>query len=251
MPSSRNPSVLAAMAGITNGDFAKQCLIEGGAGMVTIGGYPIGKEMIIASSKIAQRGREEFILHFGKEDVEILNETHGLQDLSRLIVNIRVKSPKEASRFAQNFHDLLLEEPIIEINAHCRQPEVTKLGGGQSLLQRFDVLTEIICAFQFRNFKISLKLRGNAINPQALIPQVEKWQVDFLHIDAYKDGIMGTDLDLLEFYSARTNIPIIGNNSVVDFRSAQAILNTGVNYFSVARAARNDPNIFKTILKHF
>ncbi|MFX1505901.1 MAG: tRNA-dihydrouridine synthase [Promethearchaeota archaeon] len=251
MSSSRNPSILAAMAGITNGDFAKQCLFKGGAGMVTIGGYPIGRDMITASSKIAQRGRKEFILHFGKEHDEILKETHGIQDLSRFIVNLRIKSSKEAKRFAQNFQDLISEEPIIEINAHCRQPEVTKLGGGQGLLQRCDVLTEIIQAFQFRNFKISLKFRGNAIDPNILVPKVEKWQVDFLHIDSYKNGIMGTDLESLELYAAKTNIPIIGNNSVVDFKSAQAILNTGADYFSVARAARNNSNIFKTILKHF
>jgi TIM-barrel protein len=239
------------MAGITNGEFAKQCLIEGGAGMITIGGYPIGREMITASSKIAQRGREEFILHFGKEHDEILNETRGIQDLSRLIINLRIKSPKEAIRFAQNFQNLLSEEPIIEINAHCRQPEITKLGGGQGLLQRFDALTEIIQAFQARNFKISLKLRGNAINPKNIIPQVEKWQVDYLHIDSYEEGTKGTDLDLLDLYTAKLNIPIIGNNSVVDFKSAQAILTTGACYFSVARAARNNPNIFKAILKPF
>lgn len=251
MSNSRNPSILAAMAGITNGDFAKQCLIEGGAGMVTIGGYPIGREMIIASSKIARRGRTEFILQIGDESNEIWKEAQEIPDISRLLVNLRLNSSKEAKKFAQKFVDLLSEKPIIEINAHCRQTEILQVGGGQELLQRFDVLTGIIKAFQAKNFKISLKFRGNTINPSLIIPQVEQWQLDFLHVDSYKTGSTGTDLDLLKVYTRETNTPIIGNNSVVDFTSAQAILKTGAQYFSVARAARSNPTIFKALLKHF
>ncbi|MHA2203272.1 MAG: hypothetical protein ACW991_06250, partial [Candidatus Hodarchaeales archaeon] len=175
MGKSRNPSILAAMAGITNGDFAKQCLIEGEAGMVTIGGYPIGRKMITASFKIAQRGRDEFILHVGEESDEVLSEAHKIPDFSRLIINLRLNSSKEAKKFAQNLGYLTSEKPILEINAHCRQSEISHLGGGQGLLQRFDVLTDIIKAFQSKNFKISLKIRGNAIESNFLIPQVKQW----------------------------------------------------------------------------
>ena len=251
MSSFRNRSILAAMAGITSGDFAKQCLKKGGAGMVSIGGYPIGKEMIFASFKIAKRYREEFILHSGEEHNEILNEAKKIGDLSRLIINLRLNSSEEAYIFARNFRSVLSKKPIIEINAHCRQPEISQFGGGQNLLQRFDVLTDIIKAFQSESFEISLKFRGNAINPNLLIPQVEQWHLDFLHIDSYKEGTIGTDLDLLEVYTKKTDVPIIGNNSVVDFTSAQAILNTGAQYFSIARAARTNQKIFEDILKHF
>ena len=37
--------ILAAMAGITNGKFASQFINTKQVGKVTIGGYPIGKEM--------------------------------------------------------------------------------------------------------------------------------------------------------------------------------------------------------------
>ncbi|MFX0122770.1 MAG: hypothetical protein ACFFAE_03975 [Candidatus Hodarchaeota archaeon] len=247
----RNPSILAAMAGITDGDFAKHCIIEGGAGMVTIGGYPIGKEMIKASFKVAQRGRDEFILHVGKESEEILREANKIPDFSRLIVNLRLNNPKEARKFVQSFDDFTSEKPILEVNAHCRQSEIFHLGGGQGLLQRIDVLSDIIKIIQSKNFKISLKIRGNAIDPDSLIPHINEWQTDFLHIDSYKKGIIGTDLALLEKYTHEINIPIIGNNSVVDIASAQLILKTGVEYFSVARAAKSNPSIFRSILKHF
>lgn len=245
---SRNPSVLAAMAGITNGDFAKNCL-DCGAGMVTIGGYPIGREMIRASVKVTQRGRKEFILPIGKEPDEISRETQKISSISNLIINLRLNNSKNALEFARKFENFNEKKPIIEINAHCRQREISQIGGGQGLLQRFDVLTEIINAFHSKDYLISLKLRGNAISPDILISQVDKWQLDFLHIDSYKIGGEGTDLVLLEHYVNAVNTPIIGNNSVVDIESAQAIMETGVQYFSIARGAKKNPSIFRTIVK--
>ncbi len=251
MGNSKNSSALAAMAGITNGDFAKHCLINGGAGTVTIGGYPIGKDMVTASIKVAQRGRKEFILNLGKEADEIAREVNKIPFFSRLVINIRVSSSKETREFAQKFSDLLEERPIIEINAHCRQAEIVQKGGGQGLLKRFEVLMEIIEALRFNDFKISLKIRGNAVNSDVLIPKVNQWHLDFLHIDSYKIGEIGTDLTLLKHYARRINFPLIGNNSVVDLKSAQAVLNTGAKIFSVARAARENPLIFRTLIKHF
>ncbi|UCG90249.1 MAG: hypothetical protein JSU57_00555 [Candidatus Heimdallarchaeota archaeon] len=251
MGNSENPSILAAMAGITDGDFANYCLLEGGAGMVTIGGYPIGREMITASVKVAQRGRKEFILQVGKEASEILREAQIISSLTSLIINLRLNNLKDTRKFIHRFEDLIIERPIIEINAHCRQSEISQIGGGQGLLQRFDVLTNIIKAFHSKDFKISLKVRGNVIHPDILIPRVNQWQLDFLHIDSYKTGEKGTDLGLLEHYVNEINAPLIGNNSVVDKKSAQAILSTGAQYFSVARAARKNPLIFKTFVKNF
>lgn len=246
-----NPSILAAMAGITDGDFAKYCLLEGGAGMVTIGGYSIGREMITASVKIAQRGRKEFILQVGKEANEILREARIISAYTKLIINLRINNLIAAKKFVCQFEDLIIEKPIIEINAHCRQKEISQIGGGQGLLQRFEVLTNIIKVFHSKDFKISLKIRGNNIHPDILIPRVNQWQLDFLHIDSYKTGEKGTDLGLLEHYAYEINTPLIGNNSVVDKKSVQAILNTGVQYFSVARAARKNPCIFQTLVKKF
>lgn len=246
-----NPSVLAAMAGITNGNFAKYCLIEGGAGMVTIGGYPIGEEMIISSVKAAQRGRREFILQIGKEESEILREAQKVPSLSRLIVNLRINNSKGARSFAHKFDELLEEKPLIEINAHCRQVEITQKGGGQSLLERLDVLENIIKGFYEKDFRTSVKIRSNAIQPDQLIPTINQWPVDFLHIDAYREGRSGTDLEMLEYYARRINTSIIGNNSVIDIQSARAILDCGVQLFSVARAAQKNPLIFRSLVKHF
>lgn len=247
-----NPSVLAAMAGITNGDFSNHCLVEGGAGFVTIGGYSIGKEMIRASIKSKQRGRNEFILNYREEEKEIHHEISKISDSSRVIINLRVNTYFVAKNFAIRFRDLLNnDQPTLEINAHCRQTEIVEKGGGQGLLQRIDTLEKIVKAFQSEDFKVSLKIRGNTVPPSFLIPQIEKWHLDFLHIDSYKEGSSGTDLKLLNHYTKALDIAIIGNNSVIDLQSALAILNTGASYFSIARAAQRNPSIFSNLLKHF
>jgi TIM-barrel protein len=251
MKHSKNPSVLAAMAGITTGAFANKCLSYGGAGIVTIGGYPIGREMISASKEAVQRGRIEFILQNGNEANEIFKQATKVSELSNLIINLRFNKIEDVKRFSSLFSSLLGEKPILEINAHCRQPEYIRRGGGQNLLKRFNILTDLIKVCRSKDFRVSLKIRGNYIVPNLLIPRIDQWHLDFLHIDSYQAGKDCTDLELLKEYTQRINTPVIGNNSVVDSKSAKAILNTGAQLFSVARAAQKNPMIFKDLVKDF
>jgi TIM-barrel protein len=247
----KNPSVLAAMAGITSGNYARLCLKKGGAGMVTIGGYPIGQDMIKASKEVARRGRKEFILNSGKEAKEIFREAVIVPELPNLLINLRINRVEDARKFSQSFFNLVDEKPVIEINVHCRQPEIIQQGGGQSLLRRFETISDIIKVFQSKDFRVSLKFRGNAIASNIFTPRINQWQLDYLHIDSYKIGEEGTDLSLLEEYSNSIHNPVIGNNSVVDRKSAQAILDTGAQFFSVARAVQKNPLIFKELVKDF
>jgi tRNA-dihydrouridine synthase len=79
---------------------------------------------------------------------------------------------------------------------------------------------------------------------------VNKWEIDFFHVDSYQQGVLGTDLNLLKQYFMSWNGTIIGNNSVIDTKSAEAVLNTGAEFFSVARAAQENIGIFKEIIKN-
>lgn len=245
-----NPSILAAMAGITDGNFAKFFLEKGGAGYVTIGGYSIGKKLAEASFESCRRGRSEFLLQSGNESIDIFQEARKIKQSSRLFINLRINNHLDAKSFANEFADLSGNDlPTIEINAHCRQEEIMYHGGGQSLLRRMKELNKIIKVFQAKDFNVSVKIRGNAIPPQEFIPLIDSWQVNYFHIDSYEAGKEETDLELLSLYSKAINTPIIGNNSIVDFHSAHAVLNTGVSYFSIARAIQKDRLVFNKILK--
>lgn len=246
----KNPSVLAAMAGITDGNFAHKFLTEGGAGLVTIGGYPIGKEMIRASNQIMSRGRKEFKLISGEEVQGLISEINKVSIINRVILNLRLNSSDDALYIINDLTKQIESDLVLEINAHCRQPEVVKLGGGEALLLRINTLKKIIDVLKSSDFLVSLKIRGNKTDPSLFIEQINNTDLDFLHIDSYRTGILGTDLELLSYFSQNLNIPIIGNNSIIDSRGALNVLRTGAKYFSIARAAKKNPLIFKSILKH-
>lgn len=251
MTEQKNRSVLAAMAGFTDGSFAAKCLFEGGAGMVTLGGIPIGKSMIESSVKLIKRGRKEFLPHNGEEVIFLKRQLHYFPKLRNIIVNLRLKNEIDAKYIANALYAEYSELPVVEINAHCRQKEVIEIGGGQTLLVRLFELEKIIEALYSKDFQISLKIRGNAIKPEILIPKIKRWPLKYLHIDSYLKGIDGTDLNLISHYFNNIETPIIGNNSVKDFKSAAAILTSGASYFSIARASLRNHKIFRQILKDF
>jgi len=247
-PSKKN-SILAAMAGITNGEFAAHFYNTHQVGKVSIGGYPIGKEMIEAAILATKRGRKEFILQEGEEAFSIVRELNCIESPSDTILNLRINSKIDVERFAKQLSSEITFKPIIEINLHCQQQEFLSAGGGQSLIKRPTLLREMINVIQAYDYPISLKIRGNHVDPESFSKIVNRSNIDYLHVDSYEIGAQGTDLNLLNQFEYHCQTSVIGNNSVIDFTSAENVLKTGVEYFSVARAARSNRNIFNTIIK--
>lgn len=241
--------ILAAMAGITDGEFAARVYSTGLVGRVTIGGYAIGKEMTLASKQSTQRGRDEFIFPGGEEAKFIAHELEKIPQKTDVIINVRSNNSEESFSFIKAFSDRISIYPLIEVNAHCRQQEILDKGGGENLVHRPKILSNIISVFKSQDFLVSLKIRGNTVDPRSFSKILNRWEVDYLHIDSYRDGEEGTDLNLLNQFSEHCRAEMIGNNSVIDQKSARAILDTGVNFFSVARAAGENPEIFRIIVK--
>jgi len=249
MSISTQKCVLAAMAGITSGKFSAHFYNTHRVGKVSIGGYPIGKEMRRAAILASKRGRSEFILQDGEEVISIVQDLDCIKSPSDTIINIRVNSIDDVKRFAKELSSEITFKPIIEINAHCQQQEFLSAGGGQSLINRPALLHEMIRVIQAHDFTISLKIRGNQVDPESFSIFVNSWDIDYLHVDSYKIGTQGTDLTLLKQFVYHCQTSVIGNNSIVDRISAENVLKTGVAFISVARAARSNNNIFNTIIK--
>ena len=246
---SKKKGILAAMAGITNGEFAAHFFNTHQAGMVSIGGYPIGKEMIQAAILATRRGRKEFILQDGQETSSIVREMDCIQSPSDTIINLRINSIDDIKRFIKQLSSEVTFKPIIEINLHCQQQEFLSAGGGQSLIKRPSILREMITVIQAYDYTISLKIRGNQVDPEPFSKNVNSWDIDYLHVDSYEIGTQGTDLNLLKQFVYHCQTSVVGNNSVIDYISAEDVMKTGVQFFSVARAARSNNNIFNTIIK--
>jgi len=110
------------------------------------------------------------------------------------------------------------------INAHCRQPEITDLGCGQSLLNDPDKLylftREVV---KEAGSKVSVKIRANVPGTDiiGISQSVEDAGADFLHVDAMKPGYSHADYDIISVIKDSTDLFLIGNNSITDIESAQ------------------------------
>ncbi len=238
----KNPIALAPMAGITNSKFAAQFTDH--AGMVVLGGYNLDELTNEAAQREVQRGRNEFItdspLEFLESELQaITSEDTG----TAVMVNVRaanIEAYADAARLAKRYG------VGIEINAHCRQPEIMELGAGESLLGHLDTLREIIETVRSTGAVVSVKTRANVVDDLEVAQVIEQAGAHIIHIDAM--GGRGADVNIIRKIRNSTSLFIIGNNSIVDYSSAKAMFSRGADMVSAARAVINEPNTLRFLV---
>ncbi len=230
----KNPIALASMGGITDSRFA---LRFQKAGLVVLGGYNLDTETNEAAKKEIERGRKEFIadnpMQFLKSELEIAK---GMD--TTIGINVRATSLKpllEAAFIAKECG------AILEINAHCRQPEMTELGVGEALLKDVQKLCGYIKEIKKTGVVLSVKIRANVVNDVELAKAIEKAGADIIHIDTMHPERGG--LGIIKRIRNSTGLFIIGNNSVTDFESAKEMFSRGADMVSLARAVLKNPEI--------
>jgi TIM-barrel protein len=226
------------MAGITNGNFCKK-IANQGFDIMTIGGYNLDKKTIEAGRKIIQRGRHEFDIAEENIIYSIKNEAALIKNSWNGIVsaNLRSTSPKKIVEISK-----LPEIDIVEINAHCRQPEITDIGCGQALLydteRLYDYTKNVV---ENADSKVSVKIRANIENVDDIevSKTIQEAGANFLHVDAMKPGYNYADYELIKSIKENTEIFLIGNNSIRDLESARKMISAGADGISIARAVMN------------
>ncbi len=228
------------MAGITNGQFCSKMSVYG-FDVLTIGGYNADKSAINAGLKIITRGRPEFNINENELYNHIENEIKLIKSHinynGQVSVNIRSSSPKPIIEISK-----IKELDIIEINAHCRQPELIESGCGQALLQNPEILynftSEVV---KNCKKKVSVKIRANVsgVDDIAVAKAVNDAGADYIHIDAMKPGHDCADFNVIESIRNNVDLFIIGNNSIKDLKSARQMFSSGADGISIARAAIN------------
>ena len=210
-----------------------------GFDMVTIGGYNIDKPTINAGRSIIQRGRPEFDINeenllstLKKEASIVKNSWNG-----KLSVNLRSLSCNPIIEISK-----LPEIDVVEINAHCRQPEITDIGCGQALLYDIEKLYNFTKkVVKGAGSEVSVKIRANIKNVDNIEVSraIEEAGADYLHVDAMKQGYDHADYDVIKLIRENTGIFLIGNNSIKDLKSANKMISAGADGISIARAALN------------
>ncbi|MDR2873342.1 MAG: tRNA-dihydrouridine synthase [Methanobrevibacter sp.] len=226
--------MLAPMAGITDSEFVKS-VMSYGFDMVTIGGYNTDKETINAGEEILKNGRKEFLI----PEEEIINhlerEVNNIKKDFNVSVsaNLRATTPDPIIEISK-----IKNLDVIELNAHCRQKELTNINCGQSIMKDEYYFKDFLKEVNKKaKSKVSVKVRANVkgIDTLNICKIIDNLNTDFLHVDCMKHDYPYADLMLLKKISENTNIFIIGNNSIVDVNSAKEMLSTKVSGISIAR----------------
>jgi len=229
-----NRLVLSAMAGINNADFCRRQR----AALVILGGFNADRKAIEAAEKVVRRGRKEFL--FGIDGIEREIKKLGKR---KFAVNVRSSSLEgylEAAELVESYCG------ILEINAHCRQPEFVEIGCGEWLLFHSEKLVEIVSRVS-KIVPTFVKIRGgHELDYKGLAKKLFDAGCLAIHLDAMIPG-GGCDFSLIERIAKIGNV--IGNNSFVDIESGEKIIKSGAKMASAARAVLKDENFFEKMLK--
>jgi TIM-barrel protein len=230
------------MAGIVDSAFANQ--YAGNAGLVVLGAFNLDKTSIDVASALVSRGRKEFI---SDEPMKLVRqEIRTVTSGSAVAVNVRsatIEPLIEAAKIAKE------EGAILELNAHCKQPEMFEAGIGEALLRDLPKLSSWIKAIKETGVVLSVKVRANVVNDIKLARLIDKAGADIIHVDAMLEG-RGADLDAISRYRDATRLFIIGNNSVTDFAAAKDMFSRGVDMVSAARGVMENPNLIKELVEN-
>ncbi|HIQ32604.1 MAG TPA: hypothetical protein EYH55_03890 [Methanothermococcus okinawensis] len=229
--------VLAPMAGITDGSFCGR--YRNLFGIVTLGALNLDSATLSASREMVKRGRREFLYNFDNFEDIVKKEVEKARKSNALIsVNIRFRDFEEAR---DRIEILGRYCDIIELNCHCRQEEILRLGIGQALLKRenFETLRDFLKGIWELEIDkpIFLKVRANVVPVEELIDNLSKVERYFhgIHLDCFNPGRDYPDLDYLRgIRSYFKEKVIIGNNSVTSLEDAERMLKYS-DLVSVAR----------------
>ncbi|MEM0329791.1 MAG: hydrolase [Archaeoglobaceae archaeon] len=230
-----NRLVLSAMAGINNADFC----IKQKASLVILGGFNADKGAIEAGIKAMARGRKEFIFDDPLEGIE--REIKKIKG-KNFAVNVRSSSHEgyiETAKLVEEY------DGILEINAHCRQPEFVSARCGEWLLFNAEELFKIV-EMVSKITRTAVKLRGGYnLDYEKLSAKIFEKGCSIVHIDAMiPKG--GCDLSLIHRISKHGFT--IANNSFVDINSGESMIKAGARMVSAARAVLKDENFFEKML---
>ena len=242
----------SAIAGVADRKFCQQ-MLDLGAGMVTIGGFPADRLNCKASLKMEERGRMEYIPPINeKEFSEWLNQNLLLNKRNmrqRTAINLRIVTVDQITEKWLEALDGKVD--FLELNAHCRQKEVLAIGAGERLLKNLKKLNQLLTSISksLQQTKLSIKIRGCSVgNKDDLIEILEKQQINYIHIDSMLKGENVADIQLLKSYCNSTYIPIIGNNSVRCIEDVKKMLKVGAIAVSIARPLIKHPNFIAELI---
>lgn len=228
---------LASLSGESDAEWAKNA--SQWAGAAFLGGLAVdGPTRAAAEKMAAERDRLEFLpadpFAFMEEQLEALGTTDVTPGF-----NVRSSDLESLGRAATICAE---RDAFVEINAHCRQPEMTTLGAGQALLSAPERLADHVSTAAETGALVSVKVRAeiDGVDLPAVCERAVDSGADILHVDAMDSESVIAEID------QRTDAFLIANNEVRDEESVVEYLEYGADAVSVARPT-SDPVVLRRV----
>ena len=228
--------ILAPLAGFTDAPFRILCR-EGGADlcyteMLSAAGLARGSAPTLRLADTLPEGESAALQIFGADEIDVAKAARVIE--------------KAAGR------DGVCTVTELNLNAGCPVPKVVREGAGAKLLANPGKIHALLKAMKENcGFPVTLKTRlgphPGAVTVFEILDAAEKAGAAGIAVHArfasqMHGGAVG--LDILAEVARRAHIPVTGNGSVTDAKSASAMAATGVSAIMIGRAALADPYIF-------
>ena len=219
---------LASLSGEADADWAAAA--AGLAGAAFIGGIALDEPSREAARALVDRDRREFLPDNPPDFIS--EQLSALDDVPiQPGVNVRATTigPIREAAAICAAHDA-----ILELNAHCRQPELREVGCGETLLADSDRLPKYVEAAADEGAAVSVKVRAEVpgVDLPTVARRIQNAGGGAIHIDAMDSEAVIRDV------AAETALFVIANNEVRGSESVQEYLGYGADAVSVGRPSR-------------
>ena len=227
---------LASLSGESDAHWARAA--SDYAGCAFLGGVALDADTRDAARAMVARGRDEFLpadpLAFVDRQLAALDDAP-----LRAAVNVRsttLDPLREASAVCAD------HGAVLEVNAHCRQEEMSAVGAGERLLCDPDRLCERVRAASEGGAPVSVKVRTevDGVDLPRLAGRVEAAGASAVHVDAMDSEHVVADVrDSCDLF-------LVANNGVRDRATAHEYLRYGADAVSVGRPS-DDPAVLARV----
>ncbi|MCU4752247.1 tRNA-dihydrouridine synthase [Halobacteria archaeon AArc-curdl1] len=223
------PLALASLSGQSDADWARAG--ADWAGCAVLGGIALDQPSREAARALVARDRTEFLPDdpFAFVDDQ-LARLEGVPIQAGF--NVRSASVDPITQVARICRD---RNALLEINAHCRQPELCAAGCGETLLADSDRLCRYVEAADATGVTVGVKVRAEVpdVSLSSLCPRLEAAGASFVHVDAMdSEAVIGEIADSCDLF-------VIANNGVRDGASVRTYFEYGADAVSVGRPSDN------------
>lgn len=227
---------LASLSGVADADWAAAGAPYAGAAF--LGGIAIDDTARAAARELTDRNRVEFL---PPDPIAWIDDQLVALDSVPIRPGINVRSTTQAS-LTDAAAVCARHDGILEINAHCRQPELCAVGCGESLLRDTERLESYVKTAVDAGATVSVKVRAEVegVVLPAVASTLSDAGADYLHVDAMDSE------DVIADVVSETDSAVIANNEVRDRESVHEYLEYGADAVSIGRPS-DDPRILARV----